>query len=394
MSREVNQQSRDVSMASSVVPVVCSLCGYFSPTLPLQFSHLRLVHSKDPSFATVCPVYGCEENIYTFSGLNTHLYRHHRDRFSQVIGRPATFTSCCTGCNDGCRTLCSRTSTYVTDIIKQATWSRNKLRCHWWLGSSHSWSIWRSWQCLPSRKVLCRPFPVCSKYSLIHYCVENQGVVTYMSPIEVFATTIKFFDRQKVCLIAWSSPSEALDHLIFRSPWLIDHPLKRALITWFSFDPGCKCFYTEHISDYPLQILFLRRSFRYHSVENIVLFVSVLWWNCVLWSFQEPTEILLGKSYYVDRFSGRKRQKVLKSDKFYYVPLLDTIKLLLNNTEVLKEVLSPHEVEGDFLGDFCDGSLYKAHPMFMSDPQAWHWCFLVTICWTQNPISGWYHCYY
>ena len=29
-----------------------------------------------------------------------------------------------------------------------------------------------------------------------------QGVVTYMSPVEVFATAIKFFDRQKVCLIA------------------------------------------------------------------------------------------------------------------------------------------------------------------------------------------------
>ena len=29
-----------------------------------------------------------------------------------------------------------------------------------------------------------------------------QGVVTYMSPAEAFATAIKFFDRQKVCLIA------------------------------------------------------------------------------------------------------------------------------------------------------------------------------------------------
>ena len=28
-----------------------------------------------------------------------------------------------------------------------------------------------------------------------------QGVVTYMSPVEAFATAIKFFDRQKVCLI-------------------------------------------------------------------------------------------------------------------------------------------------------------------------------------------------
>ena len=41
-----------------------------------------------------------------------------------------------------------------------------------------------------------------------------QGVVTYMSPVEAFATAIKFFDRQKVCLIAWSFSSEGLNHLI------------------------------------------------------------------------------------------------------------------------------------------------------------------------------------
>ena len=29
-----------------------------------------------------------------------------------------------------------------------------------------------------------------------------QGVVTYTLPVEAFATTIIFFDRRKVCLIA------------------------------------------------------------------------------------------------------------------------------------------------------------------------------------------------
>ena len=43
-----------------------------------------------------------------------------------------------------------------------------------------------------------------------------QGVVTYMPPIQVFAIVIKAFDRQKVCLIAWSFPSEALECLIFK----------------------------------------------------------------------------------------------------------------------------------------------------------------------------------
>ena len=31
---------------------------------------------------------------------------------------------------------------------------------------------------------------------------QSQGVVTYMSPVEAFATGIKTFDWQKVCLIA------------------------------------------------------------------------------------------------------------------------------------------------------------------------------------------------
>ena len=77
-----------------------------------------------------------------------------------------------------------------------------------------------------------------------------------------------------MCLTAWSSlqklliagqwffygskvklESHVLDPLIFTVrmlPWLLDRLSKRALITWFNFDPGCKRFYTGHISDYPL----------------------------------------------------------------------------------------------------------------------------------------------
>ena len=35
--------------------------------------------------------------------------------------------------------------------------------------------------------------------------IIKQGVVTYMSPVETFVTRIKIHDRQKVCLIVWSS---------------------------------------------------------------------------------------------------------------------------------------------------------------------------------------------
>ena len=79
-----------------------------------------------------------------------------------------------------------------------------------------------------------------NEVSHIKLCL-SQGVVTYMSPVEVFVTAIKMFDRQKVCLIAWSFPSEPLDHLIFRvkgqiaaTPcWFIDFSSSEVtLIPW------------------------------------------------------------------------------------------------------------------------------------------------------------------
>lgn len=33
------------------------------------------------------------------------------------------------------------------------------------------------------------------------------------------------------------------------------------------------------------------------------------------------------------------------------------------------EILNPHDAEGK-LGDFCDGSLYKEHPLFSVDKEA------------------------
>ena len=67
-----------------------------------------------------------------------------------------------------------------------------------------------------------------------------QGVVIYMLPVEVFVTTIKFFWLAE-SLIAWLSPSEALNCLIFKgqrtncshASWLlIFTSLEVTLIPW------------------------------------------------------------------------------------------------------------------------------------------------------------------
>jgi len=132
------------------------------------------------------------------------------------------------------------------------------------------------------------PFILLGCVSLIQWNVcpllgicSLQGVVTYTSPVEAFATGIKILDRRKSSLIAWSLRSEALDHLILRefkgqnvatpakyvrkcvdrlilvaqnSSWSLDRFLKRTLIAWFHFDPGRKRFYRRRLSDYPLSL--------------------------------------------------------------------------------------------------------------------------------------------
>ena len=61
----------------------------------------------------------------------------------------------------------------------------------------------------------------------------------------------------------------------------------------------------------------------------------------------------------------------MKTDKFYYVPLLDSLANILKLEDFQAEILNPHaNHSGDPLGDFCDGTLCRSHPMFSSDPYA------------------------
>ena len=94
-----------------------------------------------------------------------------------------------------------------------------------------------------------------------------------------------------------------------------------------------------------------------HALILLSLILTV--WFIIL---QEPQEKKFGKPYYFEQFSGTKRRKVLRSDTFYYVSLLDTLKLLLTNKEIQNKVTSPHH-SSTKLEDFCDGSLFKTHPL-------------------------------
>ena len=128
----------------------------------------------------------------------------------------------------------------------EVIWGRKRERILGCIVNHISFSI--SWLCLllscflhPNWFIYINSYvlPIHSQQTLL------QGVVTYMSPVETFATTIKFFDRQKVCLIAfWGSWS--LDFqgskvtllpcildcwflAVWRSSWSLDRPRQKGL---------------------------------------------------------------------------------------------------------------------------------------------------------------------
>ena len=84
------------SIMASTSPYVCPLCTSPSSTLKLYVSHLRVMHSKDPSFNILCGIGDCWEVFRTFSAFNSHVYRHHRSDLGMtpdapIISLPQTY---------------------------------------------------------------------------------------------------------------------------------------------------------------------------------------------------------------------------------------------------------------------------------------------------------------
>ena len=71
----------------------------------------------------------------------------------------------------------------------------------------------------------------------------------------------------------------------------------------------------------------------------------------------------------VARFSGDKRQMVTKYDTYQYVPLLQTLETLLQDQSVQEEIdaFPRRMIDDSRLRDFCDGELFKTHPLFSTD---------------------------
>lgn len=75
---------------------------------------------------------------------------------------------------------------------------------------------------------------------------------------------------------------------------------------------------------------------------------------------------------YRPRFTGSKRELAPSYETYQYVPLLKSLRSLLSDSTVMEEVTNfPQRVRTDAtLEDFCDGQMFKDHPLFSTDPMA------------------------
>lgn len=80
----------------------------------------------------------------------------------------------------------------------------------------------------------------------------------------------------------------------------------------------------------------------------------------------------MGEPCHVSQFTGSKRRLIEKHDTYQYVPLLQSLHTLLSDPSVIDQVeQSANRVRTDgTLQDFCDGQLFKLHPLFSQDPLA------------------------
>lgn len=85
-----------------------------------------------------------------------------------------------------------------------------------------------------------------------------------------------------------------------------------------------------------------------------------------------PQEITLGKKRQWKKLKNGKRRIAEHPEKFYYVSLLASLEILLNNEKILGMVAEPKvsESKSGLLSDIMDGTTMQTHKLFSSDSQS------------------------
>lgn len=106
------------------------------------------------------------------------------------------------------------------------------------------------------------------------------------------------------------------------------------------------------------------------------------------WGVVESIEIPLGQRYDTRRNTTTGTyDQVPVTDKFVYVPLLQTLSFMFRNEEIHKHFVQPSE-EREILREFCDGSYFKEHSLFSKENKSLQIQLFYDDFETSNPLGS------
>jgi len=342
---------------------LCSRCNGSScfSDISKLLSHVSVCHSAEPNFSYPCVIEDgerkCCKVFHTVAGLKTHVYREHRNLLCSL---PSSTQHTWLSGTRICCPVCSVVVNTLSDLS-------GHYRVHFSSG----------------QKVVCvmsgctDEFDVYSSYtSHMSRCHKNQAVinVSYLQRDDVCEDNTNCSDSE--C----SSSDDSEENVYTRHIALFLLKLQESCML--------PCSTIQTIVDGMKEIVTLANKSTLEKVNNVCTsnnicpdihkhLIAAASDNVFDNAFSELETDWKRKQYYKENCHFVEPQTIrynpenpLVTDSFQYISLLDSLRVLLQNKDILSQILAPVESKPHIVSSFSDGVIYQQHPIYQAHPKA------------------------
>ena len=329
--------------------------------ISMLMRHVVLCHANEPSFSYICTLesYGiqCCKVFNCASSYKQHIYRQHRDlvHMSKVESGGVNTQICCPHCDRILDSLSDLSSHYRVHCE-----SGLKVRCvidqctvEFQVYSSYTSHMSRQHQ---NDRIINPLYN--SKYlhlnDNVHNDVESVGDSSESMNSEQDVcrrhVAVLFLKLQEQCMLPNSTVQTIMSSFQDFLDLAVDNIAQKV-------DNVCS---TYNISSEARARLSL--AVKQNACVDAFNDLATNWKRMQYYknnfNFVEPRTIRYNQS------------NPLVTDSFEYVPLLDSLQMLLKNEEILSQVLRPAVMKANIFSGFSDGSVFKQHAVYQRHPAA------------------------
>jgi len=341
--------------------VACPRCGDTFPLVQHMIAHLGQIHSNEAHFRVVCNLQKsrgtCYSVFHSFASYKTHMYRYHSGYLSADTGEShpiVTEIMCC--------------------VCKTSHPSLQALKSHYREHCNEGLSV----PCVVKR---CnRVFTVLSSYTAhMSRCHRNVSLLnirddvkchkaaSLSTPVNEMSTMdtddLSAFSHSTELTEADTTKNIALLFLKMKAQYCLSDTTIQAIVDDFS-----NLFYVNSlIVKERVGSLCTTYSLPHNAV---VEFCDAADSGCWKEAMSELNSDFRRTAYYKRSFpyvppnEYKFSDDCNNDDSFQYISVIETLKVVLKNDDILAQILNPEACADGHLQSFRDGTLYKNHPIF------------------------------